>query len=73
MYFNRDKDFKKSFNSSRSFIKIVFGIVIIAIIAQFAFYGFIVTKTVQVVNENNGSIATTMGHFYKDFKQAAGE
>ncbi len=70
-------DFDKKFNSNRSFIKVafiaIFSIVVILIIIQVSVMVWAGSKVVNEVNskDNNGSVAKTIGHFYKDFKSAS--
>lgn len=71
------KLFDDSFNSNRKFIKnvfiAIFSIVVLLIVAQISFMVWAGSKVVNEVNskDNNGSIAKTIGHFYKDFKSAS--
>lgn len=77
--YNRMKNFDNNFNQSRSRFNMIFGIMIAVFVIMFVgsivFYGWIGTKIVNEVNseDNNGSIAKTLGHFYKDFKSASNE
>lgn len=72
-------DFNKDFNSTRNIVKIafiaIFSITLILIITQIAIYFWVGSKVVDEVNskDNNGSIARTLGHFYKEFKSASDE
>lgn len=71
------KDFDKDFKRDRNFIKVafiaIFSVVILVIIVQISAVIWAGSKVINEVNskDNNGSIAKTIGHFYKDFKSAS--
>ena len=49
----------------------IFGITFLVMIAGIVFVVFLGTRVASEVNDNNGSVAKTMGTFYKDFEEAS--
>lgn len=72
--FNRSSfssDFDKRHNRLTNIVWGVFGVVFVLIVIQWAVVGYIGVKAIDEVNENNGSIAKSLGSFYKEFKEAS--
>ena len=64
-------EFEKSFKRTNTFIKTMSMFIFIMIIIVWSFYAFLGVKAYNAVQENNGSIATTLGKAYKEFQEAA--
>lgn len=51
----------------------IFGITFLIIAIYFALIGWAGVTAYNAVQDNNGSAAKTLGHMYRDFKQASEE
>lgn len=68
--FNNDA-FDKRQNNFRRIFWGIFIVAAVLIAIQFTVIGTLGYKAIEEVNENNGSVAKTLGSFYKDFKEAS--
>ena len=68
--FNKNKSSFESSLFDSLFIEGVFAFIVVSFIATSAFYIFVGTKVYDEV-QSNGSIAKTLGSFYKEFKEAS--
>ena len=67
----RQSNFGNTHNSMRKFVITFIAIVFTLIIAGYVVIGYLGVKTYNEVQDNNGSIGTTIGSMYKDFKEAS--
>ena len=58
-------------NNMSKMVWTVFGIVFALIIIQYGIVAYLGVKAYDEVQDNNGSIGSTIGTMYKDFKEAS--
>ena len=72
---NFNDNFHNDFNKRSSFINKmfigIFSLIVIITVVQISVAIWVGTEVVSEVQENNGSVAKTLGVFYKDFNEAS--
>jgi len=68
-----ERDFQKSKKRFNLIFRFVFGMIIVIMIAQFAFYGFVGKKAYESIQENDGSVGKTIGSFIGEVQKGINE